>query len=240
MYRAQPLMAMQRRNMFTVMKNAQRQQQINKIALVSMQQRRVHARGYNDWYDVPYYIFHEINGALQSSKNTTDLAFVLNHYSEHLTDFQIGYAFMFCGDHKLPKDKNFWEVILPKAKEQIPTLDRECTQSMMMFIKGAGEMQLQDNELWEALESKLVDEGLLRYFSIDEWANILYYFARCGRGSDDLIEQLENNFIKHRKALAKMPTTLQTCKRGFGQLSKKSEIIKKILEDPTTDLPQIE
>ena len=35
MYRAQPLMAMQRRSMFTVMKNAQRQQQFNKIALVA-------------------------------------------------------------------------------------------------------------------------------------------------------------------------------------------------------------
>ena len=101
-------------------------------------------------------------------------------------------------------------------------------------------MQLQDNELWEALESKLVDEGLLRYFSIDECSKILLYFARCGRGSDDLIDQLENVFIKHRKALAQMPYTLETCKKGFGQLSKKSEILKKILEDPTTDLPQIE
>jgi len=73
---------------------------------------------------------------------------------------------------------------------------------MMFIIAGAGVMQLQDNELWEALESKLVDEGLLRYFSLDESAHILYYFGYCGRGSDDLIEALEKNFIKHRKALA--------------------------------------
>ena len=63
-------------------------------------------------------------------------------------------------------------------------------------------MQISDNELWEALESKLIDEGLLRYFSIHDQSEILFFFANCGRGSDELHEQLEKNFIKHRKALA--------------------------------------
>jgi hypothetical protein len=34
-----------------------------------------------------------------------------------------------------------------------------------------------------------------------------------------------------------MPHTLHLCKEGFGKLSKGSEILKKILEDPTTTLP---
>ena len=70
------------------------------------------------------------------------------------------------GNNNLIKTKGFWDVILPKVKEQVPTLDRECSQSLHQIIQGAGEMQLQDNELWESLESKLVDEGLLRYFTI--------------------------------------------------------------------------
>lgn len=82
----------------------------------------------------------------------------------------------------------FWNVILPRVKEQVATLDRQCTPSMLHVIQGAGEMQLQDNELWEALESKLIDEGLLRYFSIHEQAEVLWYFANCGRGSDELHE----------------------------------------------------
>lgn len=98
-------------------------------------------------------------------------------------------------------------------------------------------MQLQDNELWESLESKLVDEGLLRYFNLHEMSEILYYFGQCGRGSDDLIDSLEKNFIKHRKALAKMPRTIEYCKVGFGKLAKGSEILKRVLEDPTADLP---
>ena len=57
----------------------------------------------------------------------------------------------------------------------------------MHIITGAGQMQLQDNELWESIESKLVDEGLLRYFTLEETAQILVFFGRCGRGSDELI-----------------------------------------------------
>ena len=101
-------------------------------------------------------------------------------------------------------------------------------------------MQLQDNELWEMLESKLVDEGLLRYFTLEETAKILVFFGNCGRGSDELIEQIEKTFIKHRKFLAKSEKVLGLCKLGFGKLNKGSEILKRVLEDPTTKLPQIE
>lgn len=49
-------------------------------------------------------------------------------------------------------------------------------------------MQLQDNELWEMIESKLVDEGLLKYFTLLDTAKILALFAYAGRGSDELLE----------------------------------------------------
>ena len=104
--------------------------------------RMVHARGYNDWYDMHYITFHEINGALQSCHNIDDYAFVFTKYGEHLTDFQMGYTLEQIAIHKLDKLPPFWDVILPKIKEQIPTLDRQCTQSMVMFINGAGGMQL--------------------------------------------------------------------------------------------------
>ena len=56
----------------------------------------------------------------------------------------------------------------------------------------------------------------------------------------ELIEQLEKTFIKHRKALVGQPDTLELCKRGFNQINKGSEILKRVLEDPTTTLPQLE
>ena len=99
---------------------------------------------------------------------------------------------------------------------------------------------MQDNELWESLESKLVDEGLLRYFNLHEASQILNAFARCGRGSDELIDGLEKMFIKHRKALVRQEGTIELCKEGFGRLSKGSEILKRILEDKVVDLPKLE
>ena len=151
---------------------------------------KVHPRGYNDVQDVPYYMFHEINGAMVACHNCPDYAHLFKspEYCDYLTDIQISYAFYDISTHNYAQTPELWDIILPRVKEQIPYLDRNCVQSMMFTIKGAGAMQLQDNELWEALESKLVDEGLLRYFNLQEMSEILFYFAKCGRGSDDLID----------------------------------------------------
>lgn len=168
------------------------------MLMFNLQSRSVHKRGYNDFYDMHNYIFHEVNAALQSSNNCQDYAFVFQKYDQYLCDTQIGYAFMDIAMNNYIRNEFFWNTILPKVKQQIPTLDRECTQSLWMCISAAGQMQLQDNELWEALESKLVDEGLLRYFTLKETADILHCFAHSGRGSDEFIETIEKTFIKHR------------------------------------------
>jgi hypothetical protein len=75
---------------------------------------------------------------------------------------------------------------------------------------------------------------------LKETADILHCFANCGRGSDELIETIEKTFIKHRKALAMEPGIVDVLKRGFGMLNKGSEILKRVLEDPTTKLPALE
>ena len=100
------------------------------------------AKKYNDFYDMPYHIFHEINAALQSCHNCKDYAFVFEKYSEHLTDFQVGYSFDDIAVHKIQRTPEFWNVILPRVKETVATLDRDCTQSLGQIISGAGNMQL--------------------------------------------------------------------------------------------------
>jgi hypothetical protein len=50
------------------------------------------------------------------------------------------------------------------VKTQIATLDRNCTNSISKFVEAAASMGLQDNEFWEIVETKLVDERLYRYF----------------------------------------------------------------------------
>ena len=109
---------------------------------------------------------------------------------------------------------------------------------MGMMIEAAAKMSLQDNEFWELVEQKLVDEGLLRYFTLEKTAEILCNVAHVGRGSDELVELIEKTFIKHRKGLSE--NTIHVAKQGFAKLSKGSEIMHRVLADPNTELPALE
>ena len=53
------------------------------------------------------------------------------------------------------------------VKKQMTTLDRQTIKSLYEAIIGASTGQLQDNEFWEIVEQKLVDEGLHRYLSLE-------------------------------------------------------------------------
>ena len=155
-----------------------------------------------------------------------------------MTDFQIAYGFWMIGKNQLERNEGFWEVILPMVKKQIATLDRNCTKSLYHFIEGASSMTLQDNEFWELIEQKLVDEGLHRYFRLAQLSEVLNYLANVGRGSDEMLEIIEKTLIKHRKALT--PEIIDTARQGFLRINKGSEILFRVLEDPTVDLPQLE
>jgi hypothetical protein len=120
----------------------------------------------------------------------------------------------------------------------LKTLDRNCTKSLFHFIDGASAMHLQDNEFWETVESKLVDSGLHRYFDLDQIANILVDLSEVGRGSDELIETIEKTLIRHRKALT--PEIIARARYGFQKINKGSEILYRVLDDPTTELPALE
>ena len=91
-------------------------------------------------------------------------------------------------------------------------------------------MQLQDNEFWELVETKLVDQGLHRYFKLEDLAQILCCVAHVGRGSDEFLEIIEKTFIKHRKALT--PDIIANVRQGFLKINKGSEILHRVLEDP--------
>ena len=155
-----------------------------------------------------------------------------------MTDTQIAYAFYFIGKQQLPRTPEFWSVILPAVKKQLATLDRNCVKSLCHFLEGAAAMSLQDNEFWELMETKLVDERLHRYLTLTQVSEALVFLAHVGRGSDELIEIIEKTLIKHRKALT--PEIISNARQGFTMINKGSEILFKVLEDPTVELPALE
>jgi hypothetical protein len=62
--------------------------------------------------------------------------------------------------------------------------------------------------------------------------------AHVGRGSDELIDVVEKTLIKHRKSLT--PQIIENAKNGFLKINKGSEILFKVLEDPSVELPALE
>ena len=155
-----------------------------------------------------------------------------------MTPEQIVYGFRYILCNKLEKNEDFWNVILPMVKKQMATLDRQTCRSLLSAIEGAAAGYLQDNEFWEIVEQKLVDEGLHRYYTLEQLSEILCHLGRVGRGSDDMVEIIEKTFIKHRKGLTE--ETIMKAKIGFAQVNKGSEILQRVLEDPTTELPALE
>ena len=53
-----------------------------------------------------------------------------------------------------------------------------------------------------------------------------------------MVEIIEKTFIKHRKGLSE--ETIRKAKKGFADCNKGSEILQRVLEDPTTELPALE
>ena len=53
-----------------------------------------------------------------------------------------------------------------------------------------------------------------------------------------MVELIEKTFIKHRKGLSEK--AIANAKIGFASVNKGSEILHRILEDPSTELPALE
>ena len=140
-------------------------QQMAVLPLVSA--RSIHARGYNNFNDMDSMIFHRVNMALFSCKNTPNFITVLKKYESDLLPEQIMFSFQFIMEHKLEKNPDFWNFLVPLVKKQMTTLDRQTVRSLYDAISGASIGFLQDNEFWEIVEQKFVDEGLHRYLTLE-------------------------------------------------------------------------
>lgn len=88
------------------------------------------------------------------------------------------------------------------------------------------------------MEQKLYDQSLYRYFDLEQLARVVLSLSEVGRGSDALIEAFEKTFVKHRKALT--PDIIRGVRLGFSKINKGSEILFRVLDDPTIELPRLE
>ena len=206
--------------------------------LFNMPKMMVHSRGYNNFAgDVEWDIVNEMAGYMSGVRNADDVAYVFDKFPE-LTVEMIAYGLNRVAYFNSDKNENFWNVVLPRVKKQLSTMDRYCATTLYSIIESAGHLQIQDNEFWEIVEKQLIDNRLIRYQNVDQVCGIVYSLSRVGRGSDELLEICEKYIIKHRKAL--IPKTIKLASSGFKELSKGSAVLFEVLGDPSRGLTQIE
>ena len=155
-----------------------------------------------------------------------------------MTDMQIMYGFFQIAGNRLEKTPDFWNVIIPMVKEQMAGLDQHTPGAMILGIESAAMMQLQDNEFWETVDTKLVEEQLYKFLDLEQMTTLINSLARVNRGSDELIDLVEKVFIKHRKGLTQPQRDLIS--DGFNKINKGSEVLHRVLADPTMELPALE
>ena len=143
----------------------------------------------------------------------------------------------FLATTKVNKDHHFWEIILPRTKSLLKSIDRYCPETLHDIIDGASAMRLQDNEFWEIIEEQMIDNKLHRYLNLDQVCSVVKSLGLVGRGSDELIETLEKYIIKHRKGLTTKNITQS--REGFKQLDKGSAVLFEVLGDHSRGLKQI-
>ena len=129
------------------------------VFMTTFAQRSIHERGYNNFNDHESIIFNEINFALNHAKNTQNIVYIFQKFGDGvMTPEQIMYGFKYICNNRLEKSQDFWNVIVPTVKKQLKTLDRETAGALHGAIEGAAATYLQDNEFWDLVEEKLVDD----------------------------------------------------------------------------------
>jgi hypothetical protein len=94
--------------------------------------------------------------------------------------------------------KVYWDTVYPFIKENAMNTKPNHAKEIAYFIYGFGKKAVQDDELWESLESKLYTyKNLHFYMSYEEIACVLYGFAFARRGNTKTFDMLIDYLALH-------------------------------------------
>lgn len=149
------------------------------------------------------------------------------HLNEHqLVPFVLCKSLTVIAGNEIPLDEH-WPEIVMLVKRQIKTYDRHVIHFLFQIGKFMAEVGEANDEFWEIMESKLVDENLCRYLNEDQAAKLMHGLCKIGKGSDELWRRLEREVSMH--FLAMKPDNLKEAIEALEISSKGSkETIEKL------------
>ena len=101
---------------------------------------------------------------------------------------------------QLPLDEH-WPEICKHVKTIISEYTRAVTPDLVHVARCMAELGETNQEFWDIIETKLIKEGMCRYVSEHEAAELLWGLCKVGRGSDELWKRLENEVSRHYLSL---------------------------------------
>ena len=127
------------------------------------------------------------------------LAEMIDRLSSVMCYFHIGLAFEAVAKFNMELNEDFWEIVFPYAKALVMSVNRETAGEMATVLISLSKLLIQDDELWEAAQKKLINENLLRYVKISKLPSLFYAFAYNQKGKKETIEKIENVMLRNIK-----------------------------------------
>jgi hypothetical protein len=97
---------------------------------------------------------------------------------------------------QIPLDEH-WPEICKHVKSIIEEYPRNFKSDLVRVARHVADLGEANAEFWELIEKKLMTEGLVRYLSEAEAAQLLWGLCKVNRGSDALWKRLENEVARY-------------------------------------------
>ena len=113
---------------------------------------------------------------------------------------------------EIPLDEH-WPEICKIVKTIIKDYDRAAIYELYVVTRCIAEVGEANQEFWDMIEHKMMNEGLCRYLTESQAAGLLWSLCKVGKGSDELWKKLEKEVSKFYLSLE--PKELQEAIYGL-------------------------
>ena len=192
-----------------------------------------------NYWELDNYHRNIVNINFRNTRNLEGIISMIKTFKGNLDTSQIFKKLDLLGDQKDLRREVF-TVIIPLLKEYLVKSDRHTINDIYFAAIGASKLNIVDQEYWDIVEGKLINEKLFKYLSLEQCINLAHELKPKNRGSLFLMKLLENEFIKHRKAIHSKKIFIKLLKETYLNKAEVSEVLLAALEDPNIEIKKTE
>jgi hypothetical protein len=154
-----------------------------------------------DWHQITCEEYDEVFNQLQACASCEDVAGLMKMNLDILADtlLVVGIEQIAQGEFEL--DAYFYNDIVPILMALIPKMDQHNQQSFGIIVTALGHMDVQHEEMWAVVESKILEGRMYRYMGIRDICAAACTLGTAGRLSAEVSQKFEQVLSKHGASL---------------------------------------